>query len=122
MKKSIIFLAAISTLLIINFTATGDSNETHKKIITEKFEVRGVCKMCKARIEKAALIPGVRIATWDKQEQLLSATFSTKKTSKDAIELAVANAGHDTENHQAPDSIYNELPGCCKYRDGVEVH
>jgi Cu(I)/Ag(I) efflux system membrane fusion protein len=28
----------------------------------------------------------------------------------------VAKAGHDTEKYKATDKVYNDLPGCCKYR------
>ena len=35
----------------------------------------------------------------------------------DVHEIA-ANAGHDTDKVKATDKAYNNLHGCCKYRDG----
>jgi len=31
------------------------------------------------------------------------------------VEKAIAAVGHDTENHSAPDDVYEALPGCCLY-------
>jgi copper chaperone CopZ len=85
---------------------------------TEKIEVKGNCGMCETRIEKAALtVDGVSKADWDKTTKKLKVTFDDAKTSIDNIETAVAKVGHDTPKHKAADEVYNELPGCCKYRD-----
>ena len=82
------------------------------------FTVEGSCDMCKDRIEKAALsVNGVQSAHWDKEKQMVHLNFDSGKTSEDAIRKAIANAGHDTDKYKAADSVYNQLPGCCKYRD-----
>lgn len=82
------------------------------------FTVKGSCDMCKDRIEKAALsVNGVQSAHWDKEKQMVHLNFESGKTSEDAIRKAIANAGHDTDKYKAADSVYNQLPGCCKYRD-----
>ena len=78
--------------------------------------------MCKERIEEAALIKGVRLATWDKEAQTLKVMYKAGKVELDSIKMHVAKAGHDTDSIKAPDSAYAKLPGCCAYRDGVEVH
>jgi Cu(I)/Ag(I) efflux system membrane fusion protein len=44
--------------------------------------------------------------------------FKPGKTSTDKLQAAVANSGHDTESHKAPNDVYAALPGCCLYRDG----
>lgn len=81
------------------------------------FTVNGLCDMCKARIEKAALsVNGVQSAHWDKEKQMVHLNFDPSKTSEDAIMKAIAKVGHDTEKYKAADSVYNQLPGCCKYR------
>jgi Cu(I)/Ag(I) efflux system membrane fusion protein len=38
------------------------------------------------------------------------------ETNRNAIQKAIANAGHDTEKIKAEDKVYNTLPECCKYR------
>lgn len=93
-----------------------------KKIETVFFKVEGVCNMCKKRIENAALIKGVKMVEWTKETQILKVIYSSKKTSLEKIHAAVADSGHDTTVTKAKDEVYAELPGCCKYRDGVKVH
>ena len=77
--------------------------------------------MCEKRIEKAALIKGVKMAEWDKQTQMLTVHFSAKVKEED-IHKAVAKVGHDTDLLKAKDEVYQTLNACCKYRDGQEVH
>lgn len=82
------------------------------------FTVNGACDMCKDRIEKAALsVSGVQSAHWDKEKQMVHLNFDSGKTSEDAIRKAIAKAGHDTDKYKAADSVYNQLPACCKYRN-----
>ena len=72
--------------------------------------------MCKSRIEKAAkTVPGVESADWNKETKMLEVTFDDSKTDADKIELAIAEAGHDTVKNKTKDSVYGELPGCCHY-------
>jgi len=119
MKSLIHSFAVLALLLVAGFTANAQST---KKVETLEFTVSGVCDMCKERIEQAALIKGVKLAEWDKHAQTLKVIYKTKKTDADAIRQAVADAGHDTDKIKASDEAYNQLPGCCAYRDGVEVH
>ena len=78
--------------------------------------------MCETRIEKAALIKGVKMVEWDKDTQMVKVMYATKKVSEEDIHKAIAGAGHDTEKAEASDEVYATLPGCCAYRDGVKVH
>ncbi|MEE4285344.1 MAG: cation transporter [Mariniphaga sp.] len=83
---------------------------------TEKFKVYGNCGMCESRIEKAAnSVDGVSAADWDKKSKMIEVKFDDSKTSVDVVHKAIAKVGHDTEMHKAKDSVYNDLPGCCKY-------
>lgn len=119
--RSIIFL-----LIISGYTATSafsqDNNKNQKSVETE-FHVSGVCNMCKERIETAAIyVKGVRFSEWDKKEQKLKVVYNGKKTDEEAIQKAVAAAGHDTEKIEATREQYENIPDCCRYRDGVEIH
>ncbi len=83
---------------------------------TEKFEVAGNCGMCETRIEKAAKsVEGVSTADWDKETKMIDVTFNSANTDIHKIHKAIAKVGHDTKMHKAPDNVYDELPGCCKY-------
>lgn len=87
-----------------------------KNKLTETTRVAGNCGMCKARIEKAASSQtGVFDAIWDKDSKQLMVTFDQTRTSLEAVEKAIARAGHDTENHKAHKDSYDNLPGCCHY-------
>jgi len=82
-----------------------------------QFKVSGNCEMCKARIETAAQsVAGVASAEWSAETQLLHVRFDGRKTNINAIQKAVAQAGHDTEKYKAPDNVYKALPECCLYR------
>ena len=83
---------------------------------TEKFKVYGNCGMCEKRVEKAAsAMEGVAAADWDKESKMIEIKFNTSKTNADAVKKAIVKVGHDTEEYKAKDSVYNDLPGCCKY-------
>jgi len=88
--------------------------ETLKK---EKFGVSGLCEMCKDRIETAAKsVKGVSSASWDTNTKMVEVEFNTTVTTLDAIQKAIADAGHDNVKYRAPDEVYKNLPECCLYR------
>lgn len=108
------FLAAIS------FGSVQAQNK--KKVETSEFKVEGVCKMCKARIENAALIKGVKLAKWDQDTRTIKVIYKPSKVDLDAISQSIADAGHDTEKIKAGEKAYQDMPGCCDYRGGVKSH
>ena len=86
-------------------------------------KTEGLCDMCKTRIEKAALkVAGVTKAEWNRETKILTLEFDSAKTNLETISKAVAKAGHDTAKHKADDNVYNNLPGCCKYRERSGQH
>jgi len=98
--------------VIEGFTPSETLNKEHTM-----FKVSGNCDMCKDRIETAAkAVEGVLSANWEADKQMMHLQFDPKKTSADAVQKAIAAAGHDTEKHKAPDAVYNDLPECCLYR------
>ena len=93
-----------------------------KNIVEESFEVNGVCKMCKARIEKTAFkLKGLKNAEWDINNHLLTVLYNKNKLDISQIHTSIAQVGHDTSEKQAPDEIYDKLPMCCLYdRDEIK--
>ncbi|OQY28726.1 MAG: hypothetical protein B6244_06085 [Candidatus Cloacimonetes bacterium 4572_55] len=82
----------------------------------ETFRVSGSCGMCKERIEKAALgLSGVISAEWNVVQQMVQVSFHGDQIDIKKIHEVIASVGHDTELLSAPDDVYNNLHGCCKY-------
>lgn len=96
---------------MMNHRNAGIRNET------SGFYVAGSCGMCKERIEKAALsVKGVKFARWDPDKQDISVDYDKGITAQEAIQEAIAKAGHDTELFKADYVTYMSLPKCCHYR------
>ena len=74
--------------------------------------------MCKDRIENALDKPGISKAKWEKTTQSVTITYNPRKLEEIQLHNLIAIAGHDTEKVKALDKAYEELPDCCKYRDG----
>ncbi len=113
-----IFLITVITLFSINTYAQNKSS----KVETTKFEVKGVCDMCKERIENAALIKGVKWVEWDKATDTLTVIYRKDKIDILEVHKSVAEVGHTTDKVECNMEAYNKLPACCAYMDGVEKH
>ena len=103
--------------LFLGFSTINAQSTTKKKFAKETVYVKGVCKMCKARIEKAALVKGVIMADWDKQTQFLTVTYKTKKTDLDKICQAITDSGHEAGALKVDETVYEVLPDCCQYNE-----
>ena len=98
------------------FLATYSLIAQKKDIQKTQFEVKGVCGMCKARIEKTAYaLKGVKSAQWDIPSHQFMVLYDANKVALDSIHAAIARAGHDTPLATAPDAVYDQLPMCCLY-------
>ncbi len=86
-------------------------------ITTTSFKVFGACEQCKARIELAVKIKGVKIGIWDVDTKILTLEFDTTQITLEKIQNKIVAVGHDLENKKANDNIYKSLPACCHYRE-----
>jgi len=87
-------------------------------IETTNLFVEGNCEMCKSRIEAAAMAqPGIIGANWNVETNVLAIKYNYFLADIDALHQAIADEGHDTDKVKADDDVYNELNGCCKYRE-----
>ena len=105
-------LAVIALIIVFTFTSVTQDNA----VLQVNIAVSGNCNQCKARIESALKIKGVKFAKWDKKSKSLTLAYIPSLISLDSLEHRIALAGHDTEKYKTPDSIYSELPPCCLYR------
>lgn len=112
----IIIISLITVVLGFNTYARIQNSPKISTLKNEALKVSGNCEMCKARIEKAARIDGVSKAEWEPKTRVLALSYDSAKISIDLIAKRVAAAGHDNARAKADDSVYNVLPGCCKYR------
>lgn len=86
------------------------------RVVKSTIRVAGVCGMCRSRINRTTqAVEGVVSCDWDEDTQLLTVEYDKQLTSTGAIEIAVAAAGHDTQNEKAADDVYDNLPPCCFY-------
>jgi periplasmic mercuric ion binding protein len=105
----------IKTLMLVALMMMG-AGSLFAQDKTEKFEVKGNCGMCKARIEKAALsVDGAIKTDWNKETKMMKMVFDNNKADVNKVQMAIAKAGHDTKMHKASDKAYEKLAGCCKY-------
>lgn len=86
-----------------------------KNAVTTTATVYGNCGMCKTTIEKAGNIKKQAQVEWNKNTDIATITYDSKKTSKEAVLKRIAEAGYDNELFLAPDDVYASLPGCCHY-------
>jgi len=101
----------------MDITANSESSAQSEAFTKVIFNVSGNCEMCKERIEKAAKsVSGVSTAVWDLNTKKVTVKYVENQTTAEAIEKAIAEAGHDTEKFKATDAAYKVLPECCLYR------
>jgi len=84
------------------------------------FQVEGTCGMCKDRIEKALDKKGVYKAIYDVKSKNLTVIYDPRKLEEIQIHNMVAMVGHDTPLVKASDVVYQNLPDCCRYREGAQ--
>ena len=108
--KKITFL-----LLLIPLLSFSQNKEKNAR---DTFEVSGNCEMCKKRIESATLsLKGVKYVSWSPQSKNFSIIYNSTKVSIDDVKKKIADVGHDNSLYKATDEVYDNLHGCCKYRD-----
>ena len=103
------------TALLILISSIGYTQNNNSKTI---FEVDGVCKMCKKRIEKASIkTEGVKSAVWNLETHQLRVIYDEQKVDIETIKSNISATGHDTKTIKASNEAYDRLFKCCKYRD-----
>jgi len=101
-------------VLVLSITTSFAQSKNERASI----DVDGVCTMCKARIEKAAIrTKGVKSAVWTVKTHELKLIYDGRKTNLDSIKSSVLKAGHDTMGLIATDEAYASVHPCCRYRE-----
>lgn len=118
--KFIKYISITLLLAVIPFFSQAQSQK--KSIANSEFTVQGVCEMCKARIEEAALVHGVKMAEWDKSTGIIKVVYREDRITEQEIHDAIAAVGHATSKVPADSTAYSKLPVCCSYKDGALKH
>ena len=127
MKISIVKYSFLAFLFIATFNVQAQdevaATKDKGKNETLELQVSGVCGMCQSRIETAVYdIKGVKSVKWDQDSGKLTTIVKKNKVTNQQIADALAEVGHSSELAKAKKEAYDELPGCCKYDDGVQKH
>ena len=99
----------------VSFPTSGSGISQSDKIKKIKFQVNGVCEMCKNRIETALDVKGIRLADWNIKTKFCRVKFNSEVISENKIHQLIAKLGHDTSKCKATDEDYNNLYYCCHY-------
>ena len=105
----------LSAILFLGFQVKSFSQNSPQ---TTKFKVYGNCEMCKATIEKALDVKGVKAANWNTETKMIEVVYVPAKISEEKIHELIAASGYDTEKAKASDKVYGDLHSCCKYPRG----
>ena len=115
MKSIINFVMVAVLLLSVSFASAQIKNSK-----TETVKIYGNCGMCKKTIEKAGNLKNVSKVNWNKDSKMATITFDSTQTNTDKILKKIADAGYDSEQIVAPNTVYNQLPHCCQYDRKVD--
>lgn len=115
MKKIIVLLLGVWV-----FTNMGFSLSKPPKKITVSFQVEGNCGMCKERIEESLDKKGIYKAMYSIETDQVTISYDPRKIGEIQLHNIVAMAGHDTEKVKASNTVYENLPDCCKYRNNKD--
>ena len=99
----------------LSYPVIGPDISQSNKIKKIKFQVNGVCGMCKNRIETALDVKGIRLADWNIKTKFCRVKFNSEVISENDIHRLISEVGHDTPIYKASDEDYNNLYHCCHY-------
>lgn len=108
-------MKSIYAILLIFILGLISCNSTSGSLKTETFKVWGNCDKCKATIENAAGLDGVKEKNWNVESTLMTVKFDTTLVTLDAIEQAIAKSGYDNDGYYGDDYAYGKLEACCQY-------
>lgn len=112
-------MKAIILKAVVGLLSTTVVQAQIKNAKTETLKVYGNCGMCETNIEKAGTKTKLYKTDWNEDTKLASITYDSIKTNADAVLKSIALSGYDNASFLAPDEVYNNLHGCCKYdREG----
>ncbi len=116
MKTQLIKLSTMALMTVaLFFTVNLYAQEKAKKTETVEIKSSVVCGMCEERVtSELAFEKGVKDVKVNLETKLITVTYRTNKTDKEAIKKAITKIGYDVDDLLADDKAYEKLPACCK--------
>jgi len=117
-SRNIVIAAMLFVLLslsisIITYAVTRDGDKTETIKINSM-----VCDMCVDRLNKAiGSIEGVKSVNVDLKNKQAVVSFDESVTSLDKIEDVITATGYEANNKKADKTAFDNLPGCCKFKE-----
>lgn len=109
MKKLLLVLWVVLLSVTANTTVLANND----KVV--KIKTSAKCGMCKKRLERdVSLSKGVKEATLDLKDKVLSVRYSGDKTDESKIRKTVSKIGYDADNVMAIQTSHDKLPKCCQ--------
>ena len=110
----LLVLLSLSISIITYALSGGDKTETIK-ISTM------VCDLCVDRLNKAiGSIDGVKSVNVDLKNKQAVVTFDESLTSLGKIEDVITATGYEANNKNADKTAFDNLPGCCKFKENTK--
>lgn len=94
--------------------------QDNNTLLPLSLRVQGSCEMCKARLEGALQIKGIKNPNWNIESKLLTLLYDPEKIGEEKIKKVILEQGHDLDDKKANEKIYQALPVCCHYREHTE--
>lgn len=110
-------------ILCIAFLCAVFFSAHSQELIEYSFHVEAACGMCSERIEETAIKKGgAETASFDLNTGILTVTIDESEIQISGVRWEIAQAGHANGDFEPPEEVYNNLPGCCQYRDPNNPH
>jgi copper chaperone CopZ len=107
----------MNRLIIILFLALATSASAQDAKKTALLEVRtsSVCDMCEKTIEENLIYEkGVKKVDLDLATSIIRIEYDARKTTPDAIRVAVTNLGYSADELPGDAKAFSKLPACCQ--------
>jgi len=117
MKNSILILFIALTSVLTSCGTTKKATSANN-MDTVNIQTSAQCGMCQKTIEEGiGLEKGVKKASLNMENKVLSVKYNAAKTDPTKIRQAVSKLGYDADDVAADTSVYENLPRCCQ-KDG----
>jgi len=104
----------IIAILCLAHALSGSAQDTKKTAVLE-VRTSSVCDMCEKMIEENLIYEkGVKKVDLDLPASLIRVDYDPRKTTPDAIRVAVTKLGYSADDMPGDAKAFSQLPACCQ--------